>query len=198
MTAYEDLMQKNSELQLVSSIQGVLYWDTNTSLPAGGLENRSRQMQYLSQLVHKKFTSQAFGELITKAENEELDLFQRRNVQLLRRRFDLSTKIPLELVGNLSKQSNRTLEIWKVAKKRNDFKHVLPELRQLFELVTRRGNIVAKFWDLDDPQEGLIQEREPGMGLTFVNTAFRELKSFLIPFVKKYATLGEDLQLQRL
>ncbi len=183
---YDQLLEKFKEIQLLGTLSNVLYWDMNTYMPPSGLEFRTKQFQYLSQRIHKLWTSTEMVNLISISEkNNELDELQRRNVVLLRRQYDNRTVIPGRLVGSIAAQSNKTLEIWKKAKAENDFQMVLPDLENLFSLNIEAAELLAKSKNINDPYEALIDQRDKGFSVTKLKQLFDEVKSFLVPFVKK-------------
>jgi len=134
-TAYDKLLEKYEEIQLLSSISGVLYWDMNTYMPSRAVEYRAKQFQYISKKAHQLWTDPEISLLIEETEKSvSLDFPQKRNVELMKRWYEERTVFPSELVEKLARQSNRTLEIWKKAKAKTDFKMVLPEMEKLFSL----------------------------------------------------------------
>jgi carboxypeptidase Taq len=183
---YNDLLEKYSEINLLDSLRGVLYWDLNTHMPRDGLHFRTKQFNWVQQAIHKRWTSHEFKSLIEQCEEaQDLDDIQRRNIELIRREYDNRTILPLELVGALASQSNKTLEVWKKAKAKNSFQSVLPDLEKLFDLNLKRAELLARSKGITDPYEALINLRDPGFSLKMLSQIFNETKSFLIPFVKK-------------
>ena len=51
-TAYDRLLDLNRERALLESSSGILGWDSETMMPTGGLEYRSRQLAQLARLTH--------------------------------------------------------------------------------------------------------------------------------------------------
>jgi len=124
--AYSKLMEILKEIRLLRSIEGVLYWDLNTYMPSKGLKYRSNQFNWLQTRIHKIWTGEKFKSLLMECiENPEHDEIASRNIELLRREYENRTALPAELVGALAAQSNKTLEVWKKAKKEIKFQIVL-------------------------------------------------------------------------
>ncbi|MHA1953412.1 MAG: carboxypeptidase M32, partial [Candidatus Heimdallarchaeaceae archaeon] len=186
--AYEILLKNYQEVQLLNSISGVLYWDMNAYIPPAGVEHRAKQFQYISQKVHSLITNPEMGALLDQCEKDtSLNDLQKRNVALLRRSYDERTILPPELVGKLASQSNKTLEIWKKAKEKSDFQIVLPDLEELFELNVESTSLLAESKNMNDPFNALIDSRDKGFSVNFLSNLFDEVKSFLVPFIKKCA-----------
>ncbi len=184
--AYDSLLKKYQEMQLLSSISGVLYWDMNTHIPPAGVEQRAKQFQYISQKLHSLITNPEMGTLLETCEKDtSLNDLQKRNTKLLRRSYDERTILPPELVGKLAAQSNKTLEIWKKAKAKSDFQMVLPDLEKLFNLNIESTTLLAKSKNMNDPFDALIDSRDKGFSVKSLTKLFDEVKSFLVPFIKK-------------
>ena len=184
--AYEELLERYQEIRLLNSINGVLYWDMNAYMPPAAIEYRSKQFQYISQKVHDMITNPTVGTLINACEKDAaLNDFQRRNIELIRRFYDTRTILPSELVGKLAAQSNKTLEVWKKAKSKSDFKMVLPDLKKLFELNLQSAELLAKSKNMNDTFDALIDDNDKGFSVNLLTKLFDETKSFLIPFIKK-------------
>ncbi len=183
---YEDLLEKYNEIYLLNTLRGVLYWDLNTYMPKNALQFRTKQFNWLQQAIHKRWTSHEFESLIKQCEeDQELDVVQKRNIELVRREYENKTILPLELVGALASQSNKTLEVWKKAKAKNNFQSVVPDLEELFALNLKRAELLARSKELNDPYEALINNRDPSFSVKLLTQIFDEAKAFLIPFVKK-------------
>ena len=183
---YDTLLENYQEIQLLNSISGVLYWDMNTHMPPAAVGYRAKQFQYISQKIHGLTTKPEVGTLLETCEKDNsLDDFRRRNIELIRRAYDDRTILPSELVGKLAAQSNKTLEVWKKAKAKSDFQMVLPDLENLFALNVESTTLLAKSKNMDDPFNALIDSRDKGFSVKLLTNLFDEVKSFLIPFIKK-------------
>lgn len=183
---YNHLLKCYSQIFLLESIQGLLYWDLNAYMPSDGLQFRTEQFNWLQQTIHKRWTDEGFGSLISKCEKDHsLNSIQKRNVKLTRRGYDNRKIIPIKLVGDLAAQSNKTLEVWKTAKTRNDFQLVVSDLEKLFFLNLKRAELLAESRGISDPYEALINFRDPGFSVNLLCEIFNEFKTFLVPFVKR-------------
>jgi carboxypeptidase Taq len=131
--SYNQLLNLYKDIVLLESIRGLLYWDLNTGMPEKGLNFRTQQFSWVNQALHKRWTGNKLFDLIKKCEKDtSLGKIELRNIELLNREYANRTVIPADLVGELAVQSNKTLEIWKKAKKTDQFNVVLPDLKKLF------------------------------------------------------------------
>lgn len=108
MNLYRELMKKSEDLIILSSSESILHWDMETKMPAKGVELRSRQLALIERIEHKMMTDPKLGRLIDKIVNhpsfEMLDNVQARNVFLMKKAYDESTKLP---ENSLQKLLNR-------------------------------------------------------------------------------------------
>lgn len=192
-SGYDRAIKIHEEIQLISSISSVLYWDTNTTLPRMGIHYRSKQAGFLSQQIHKLQTSSQLKQAVEEAKQTPLDEEQRRDIEILDRSIRIGSALPEEFVKEQSAQSNTTLEIWKKAKAKKDFSIVLPELKKNFELTFKRGELIGKALGIDNPFEALIFVREPGFTSAKISDLFTEALQFLKPMTQKYAEKSEEI-----
>ncbi|MHA2274814.1 MAG: hypothetical protein ACXAC2_03560, partial [Candidatus Kariarchaeaceae archaeon] len=120
MSSYDSLMEKFKDLTMIGSIEGVIGWDSETTLPFNGVEHRTKQVMFLNDLKQKIWGSKEFGNLLDSNMTEEsLSDFQKRNLELINREYLRRQKLPSDLMSKLMGQSKKTNEIWKRAKSKN-------------------------------------------------------------------------------
>ena len=130
---YDNLIELYQEIILPSSISSVLYWDMETNkLPKMGVNYRSRQLGYLTKQQQKIWTSDKLRETLRKVENTNLNDFQKRNFNLIKRAYEVKNNLSENLLSEITKQSALTNEKWKVAKKSNDIGVVVDDFEKLF------------------------------------------------------------------
>ncbi|MHA2176362.1 MAG: carboxypeptidase M32 [Candidatus Hodarchaeales archaeon] len=189
--AYSKLMGIFKELNLLRSIQGVLYWDLNTYMPSEGLKYRSSQFNWIQTRIHQIWTGDEIKSLLDKSMSDPgLDEIASRNIELMRREYENRTVLPTELVGALAAQSNKTLEVWKKAKKDENFQIVIEEMEKLFDLNLQRANLLAEKKRVKDSFDALIMIRDPSFSVKTLSTLFDEVKVFLIPLIKNIQNSG--------
>ncbi|UJG42790.1 MAG: carboxypeptidase M32 [Candidatus Heimdallarchaeum endolithica] len=197
MKHYFELLDIYEKIRLLDSISGVLYWDMNVVMPSniGAINYRSKQFQYLSQEIHRLITKNKTAELLEKCEKDKsLDNYQKRNIQLIRRMYENRTALTSELVGQMSKQSNKTLEIWKKAKVKKDFSLVKDDLEKLFKLNVQAAELYATKKEINDPFDALIDTRDKGFSVSLLSKLFDDSKSYLIPLLKKVKNKSEAIR----
>src|SRR5688572_33165912 len=87
---YKTRMQKIADLKTASA---VLQWDQETYLPPKGASFRGQAISTISELSHKMFTEDSFGDLLNKlSDGNNLGDEEKRNVQRTLEDFQKSRK----------------------------------------------------------------------------------------------------------
>ena len=186
---YEELISKSKQTALLSSCASVLGWDEQTYLPPGGAEHRGNQMALLSGLAHQQATNPRIGELLS--ELEALDLGEETdpiavNVRDLRRNYDQSTKLPQELVEEMSRVTTMSQQAWIEARKEKDFSKFLPWLEKVVELKREEAQALG-FPEDGIPYDALLDQYEPSATSKDVNAVFAPLRDALVEMVAAIA-----------
>ena len=83
--AYDALMTRMRELDVIGQIGGLLGWDQEVMMPPKGAALRAEQMAWLSKESHARMTSPDVGNLLKQAETEVgNDEIERGNLRLIR------------------------------------------------------------------------------------------------------------------
>ncbi|MFW9924385.1 MAG: carboxypeptidase M32, partial [Candidatus Thorarchaeota archaeon] len=134
---------------------------------------------------HDRMVDPEIGSLLLeiKAHNnyEKLSVAQKRNIYLIQRAYDQQTKIPKELVVELSKITAIAVEVWKEAKAKSNFELFKPHLVKVIDLVKKQ----AHFLDPSkDPYDVLLDVNEPGFTREIIDDLFTKLRDGLIPIIQ--------------
>ena len=182
MSSYNQLKQIFHEAALSSDIAGILHWDMSTMMPKNSRENRAEQLAYLSKVRHQLISSNKVGELILKAKDESLDDENRANLREMEREYIMSSSLPSDLVEKISSASAKCEGIWEEARKKSDFKTVLPFLEELVILTKQESLILSEKLNCSS-YEALINKFEPQANEKKIKTIFENLETFLSPLI---------------
>ncbi len=203
MAIYDELMGKFREISLIESMQSILGWDMECYIPPKAFPLRGEQLALLSQMRQRMLSSPEIGKLLneleSKALNGKLDAIQKRNVHLIRREYDVMVKIPEELTAKIAKQATLTVNLWKKAKAKQDWKMFEPELAKLVALIRERAEILMEVRNTPTLYDALIDLFEPKMTQDVISSVFTDLRKNLIPLVNKYtkAVKGKDFSFMK-
>ena len=191
-TSYKKLMERVKDLTILQSAESIVGWDMETMMPPKGINLKSQQFALLSTIEHKMITDPEIGSLLgkitRKREYDKLDSVQKRNVYLIKKRYDEQTKLPEKLVAEIAKQSALTTDIWKKAKAAKNYPMFRPELEKLIELQKKAANILMDVKKTATPYDALIDMHEPNMTAKTITKIFNELREGLVSLLKKCET----------
>jgi carboxypeptidase Taq len=192
-SAYADLADHLGDVETWRTIQRTIGWDQETMMPPAAAELRARQLETLSALVHTRFTDARVGELIAACEADPDvagDPVRAANIRELRHDYDKATKLPTELVAELSKTASLGMAAWKDARAKNDFSIFLPWLEKTFELNRRKAECFGiPAWG-HELYDALMDDYEPGMPATQVAETFAPLRAFTVELLDRVKNAG--------
>lgn len=188
---YENVQQAVEALkkhQAVSAAYGhamnVIFHDASTAAPKGSWEGRGKTMGILSEITYQLATDPENGELLSylEAHLDELDVQTRREVEVLRRGYDQTQRIPKDEYIAYSVLMNDAQNAWEKAKNENDFDTFAPYLEKIVEFNRK----FAGYYDANKaPYDALLNEYEEGMTMQTLDALFAELRSAIVPLVEK-------------
>ncbi|MFH1687710.1 MAG: carboxypeptidase M32 [bacterium] len=183
---YKELTERLREIALLGSVEGVLGWEERTYMPRGGAALRAEQLGLLSGMVHEKFTDPRVGELLSELEGsdyvKDVDSPQAVNIRETRHAYDKYTKLPKDLVQELTRTTSLAQGEWVTARSKNDFKHFQPWLEKVLGLTIRKAEAYGY---QGEPYNALMDDYEKGMTVEEVSATFEELRKDLVELLKK-------------
>ncbi|TVQ76347.1 MAG: carboxypeptidase M32 [Phycisphaeraceae bacterium] len=186
--AYEELTSLLRDAAVLHSMQATLAWDQETMMPPGGAPLRAEQLETLAGMVHTKKTDPRIGELIAACEDDSEvmgDARRSANVREIRRDYELATKLPGSLVGELARASSLGMEAWKDARSKSDFAIFLPWLQKTVDLNRRKAECYGvPSWGAE-LYDALMDEYEPKMTAARTQEIFRPLREFTVKLVER-------------
>ncbi|HWR82285.1 MAG TPA: carboxypeptidase M32 [Candidatus Deferrimicrobium sp.] len=184
--AYDELVKRCKEISLLGSCGSVLHWDQQTYMPPNGNPHRAEQMALLARMTHEMFTDPKIGALLSELEQSDLarksDTPEAANIREIRHQYDKQTKLPKELVEELSKTTTLAQQEWTLARKNNDFKHFLPWLEKLLDLSRTKADAYGY---KGEPYNALLDDYEPGATVDDIAEVFKNLREELVRLLQK-------------
>ncbi len=184
--SYEELIRRIKEVSLLYSCESVLGWDERTYMPRGGAGHRAEQLGLLTGLAHEKFTDPKVGELLAELEQSDLvkdpESAEAVNIRETRYQYDKRTKLPKDLVEEITRVTTLAQGEWVVARKNSDFKHFLPWLEKVVKL--QRDKADAYGYDTE-PYSALLDDYEVGATTEEIVDVFTELRKELVVLLGK-------------
>ncbi len=192
--AYDQLVEELRGAQLLRSCAAVLEWDEQTNLPPGGAEHRSNQLGLLAGLIHERATSPRIGDLLSQLEQNGNGSDPHEpaavNVKEARRSYDRATRLPRQLVEELSRVVSLSQQAWITARKEADFTKFLPWLEKVVGL--KREEAQALGYGDGIPYDALLDDYEPGATSADVEAVFTPLRDELVKLVAAIRDSGRE------
>ena len=163
---------------------GVVYLDASTAAPKGTWEGRGRTMATLSEITYNLETSPEVGEMLTylEAHMEELTAIQKRQVEVLRKSYDQTKKIPAEEYIAYSVLLNDAQAVWAKAKNEDDFASFAPYLEKIIDYNRK----FAGYYNPNlKPYDALLNEYEEGLNMETLDAFFAQLRDTIVPLIAK-------------
>ena len=163
---------------------GVLYLDATTAAPRDTWEGRGKTMEIMSEITYKLSTDPESGELLAylEAHLEELDDQTKREVEVLRKGYDQTRKVPAEEYIAYSVLLNDAEAIWTKAKNENDFAAFAPYLEKIMDYNRK----FAGYYNPDmKPYDALLNEYEEGLNMETLDAFFAQLRETIVPLIAK-------------
>ncbi|MCA9921233.1 MAG: carboxypeptidase M32 [Anaerolineales bacterium] len=181
-TKFEALLTTIHENHDLEKARAVLMWDQEVNMPTAGREARIQQITTLSRIIHKKSTSDSFGELIAASAAEingaAYDSDEAALIRYLQRTYEDARKLTPDFVQRMAEVSGIARHAWVKARAENDF----PAFRPHLETVVAMCREMAELYGYDDEAyDPLLDKYEYGMKTAVVRDIFAAVKKELIP-----------------
>ena len=169
-------------------------WDQQTKMPRNGGQARAEMLATLASLRHATFTGDETGRLLESAAAElngaerDPDSDDARLVEVTRRRWEKSRRVPTELQAEIARASSEGQEAWVAARAASDFRSFAPYLERILELTRRYVDCHLGHDRFGSAYDVLLDDYEPGITTARVADLFSELKGELAPMI---ATLAQ-------
>src|SRR5690606_13075171 len=178
-------------------------WDQETYMPPGAAEARAHQVATLRRLAHERFTDEAVGAWLDRAEADtEAD---EALLRVTRRDYARATLLPSGWVAAFATAKGHAMEAWKKARETappgsrpgQAFAHFAPHLQRILDLSVEKAERTmpllqdergADYAPGDDARyDALLDEYEPGATTAQVAAVFADLRAELVPLVEAIA-----------
>ena len=190
MTAYDELMKKIKDVDIISQIGSLLSWDQEVMMPPKAALLRAEQLAYLSSIRHEKMTDEKIGTLLERLEKDNnLDEIQIGNIRLIRNSYEKATKLPNDFVIELAKHRSMSMITWTEAREKDDFSIFRDDLKKMISLVRRE----ADYLGYDEVRyDALLDNYESGLTVSKLDPLFRSLRNNVSPLVKLVVEEGTE------
>jgi len=182
--SFDQLCEYTRETALLESVAELLQWDERTKMPPAAGAYRAEQITYLSAMVHRRRTDPRVGDWLDELAGSDLANDPHSDagatIRELRREYDKLTKVPQQLVEELTRASVLGQQAWVEARKNDDFKSFAPTLEKIVGLKRQQAAAVGY---AECPYDALLDDFEPGELTSNVSKILAALRKELVPLV---------------
>mgnify|MGYP000918238108 CR=1 FL=1 len=174
--AWESLKASVTELRDLRAVGGLLHWDENVWMPAGGAAARGRQKSVVARLRHQLLVDPKLGEALA-AVGQSQDPQRQAAARNLGRVRDRAVKTPASLVSERALASSEAFAAWRQARASDDAALFAGPLARMVELARHESACIGVGVH---PYDALLDGYDPGLTLERVQALFRPLERGLV------------------
>lgn len=176
--AYEGLRATWLRLANFGHLQALAGWDQAAMMPPKANPARAAAMAEMDGLLHRMRTDPALGDQFSRAADEELDGFERANLEAMRREWRTASALPAALVEARSLAGARCEHAWRTQRPANDWDGFLGNFREVLRLGREEAGWRAEATGLGR-YDALLDQYEPGTTSADVDRVFGDLQQWL-------------------
>jgi len=184
-----------SELYSLDASIGLLGWDRQVLMAAGGADARANTLASLVRMRHEKFTSARLSDLAEQQIIQAVNETERIAATRLLSDISRERKIPVSLVERRSHATSDAYTAWKQARLDRNFALVIPHYQTLVELSREMAEAIGGSNELYD---SLLDRYEPGATTVDLDRMFGAILNPLIELRSKKLSDGPPALSDRL
>ncbi len=184
------LKERLAQISNVSSANGLLMWDRQTYMPKGAVAGRAEQTATLSRIAHEMLVNTETGRLLEALGPPDPSTEDGALVRRARREYEKATRLPGDLVAEISRATALAEPAWVEARERSDWSLFAPHLEKILPLQREAAEHLGYE---DHLYDALLDGYEPGAKKARLEKMFEELKTELVPLIRSISEReGED------
>lgn len=190
----EKIRKHLEEYSYLKSIQSLLYWDMETMMPSGAIEDRAKRLSYVQGKLHSHITGKKYQGLLEDLKSKKLKPLEKKLLKELQYDYEVQAVLPLKHVLELSHATAIANHAWAEARKKNDWKSFAPHLEKLINLKKRE----TTFYKAKRPYDALIKLHDREFDSEKIRTLFSELRTGLVKLKGKVEKDGRFVKVKDL
>ena len=172
----------------------IINFDAETVAPNTSYIDRGNYLGTLYGEYNNLSLSDDFDNILKDIESniDKYDEQVKRSISLDRKSYDLNKAVPVEVLNNYNALCNNVTYFWKEAKDKNDYSIYEPHLEQL---INETLNVASYYGKKNGSYYNTYLDMyEEGISTEILDSFFDNLKSHLVPLIKK---IGESKKVIR-
>ncbi|QLD89821.1 carboxypeptidase M32 [Natronomonas salina] len=188
--AYDDLLEQYRRATYLGDANMVLSWDQEVMMPEGGTPARSKQRGAISAVQHDLLVDDDVGDWLDELAGADLPDDESAVVREIRRQYERKTRVPTDLVEEISEATSDAHPVWQEARENDDWETFAPTVERLLDLKRE----YAEHIDPDaDPYAVLFADYEPYIDLETAERVLERLREGLVPLIDAIRESDADL-----
>ena len=181
----KELLDEYKRIWAYNYAEALISWDTETYMPEADTTIRGEVLSVFSEAKREVYLRLA--EKLDRIDESKLTDEERGIVRVLRRDVKYYTKIPIEVIKELTKITSEAVVVWRNAKAKSDFKMFSPYLEKIVDLSRK----IAEYWGYEkEPYDALLDLYEEEFTTADGDRIFNELLPSLSEILKKVTEDG--------
>lgn len=188
---YQKLLTKLDEITQLKRISAVIGYDEMVFMPkdSAASAERGKQKAILARLSHEKSIDPEVGELVNKLleqteENAEANVNERRILEITKKDYDKTTRVPIELASKAALLSSKANSLWVKSRQADDYTVFADTLQECFDVAMEKASAVRGANEDVSLYSQMLDEFEPGMAAERIDDIFNEVQAALVPLIK--------------
>lgn len=182
------------EYSYLKSINSLLYWDMETKMPSGAIEDRAARLSYVQGKMHTLITSKKYANLLEDLKEQKLAPIEKKLLKELQWDYKIASVLPLKHVQELSEAQTIASHVWAQARKNNDWDLFYPHLQKLIDLKKRETG----FYKAKKPYDALLKLHDKEFSSADIDRLFTDLKKGLIKLTESVKEDGRFVKIKDL
>ena len=186
---YQQICSISKKAALYKSIENLLEWDLNTSMPEKGIALKTTQSILLQEQYHLIMTSKKYKHLLSQLIDiesgsilsHELSPQQMHCIQALHKDYLYNKKLPNAFRKEYKETQNEMMPVWQEAKKRGSFSLFLPLFRKIIQLAQKQVHFLGY---KEHPYDALLDIYEPNLTVSHLDPIFNQLSKMSASIIK--------------
>ncbi|WP_341764147.1 carboxypeptidase M32 [Candidatus Tisiphia endosymbiont of Beris chalybata] len=186
MKNYILLEQELEKISQINNVISILYWDISVNIPIDSVNNRTKEIAYLSSLSHSILKSQKLEELVEACSQDSkgLDEWQLANVQETKKYIIESKCIDDDLRDKYIIASTKCEMIWREARKNNDYQLLKPYLQSVLDYAKEMARAKAQKLNCSI-YDAALDQYDPGRKAEEIRVVFNEIKTTIPTLIQQ-------------
>jgi carboxypeptidase Taq len=177
----KNLFSNEKILNLLDSFQSIwaldhlnklATWDSEVFMPIKGAKYRGKALAKSQTMIQQLYLSNEFTNLLNSCVDEELNVYEKAVLRVLKRDLDMYKKLPSKFIEEFEETVSEAQVVWRKARETDDFDLFSPWLEKIVNLTRKKAEYLGFE---EDPYDALLDTFEEGLTVKFLESYFEKV-----------------------